>query len=54
VNNANDNYEFTVHALSTATLNITGTTVANALTALKEITPLETAKLRGHAGLKGK
>lgn len=54
VNNVDDQYEFTVYALATATLNITGTTVANALTALKAITPLATAKLRGHAGLKGK
>jgi len=54
VNNTDDQYEFTVYALSTATLNISGTTVANALTALKAITPLGTAKLHGHAGLKGK
>jgi len=53
VNNMDDQYEFTVYALSSATLNITGTTVANALTALKAITPLGTAKLDGHAGLKG-
>lgn len=53
-NNMDDNYEFTIYALSTATLNITGTTVANALTALKAASPLGTAKLRGHAGLKGK
>jgi len=54
VNNMDDQYEFTVYALSTTTLSITGTTVANALTALKAITPLGTAKLHGHAGLKGK
>ena len=53
-NNMDDQYEFTVYALSTATLDITGTTVANALTALKAISPLGTAKLHGHAGLKGK
>ena len=53
-NNMDDQYEFTLYALSTATLNITGTTVANALTALKATSPLGTAKLHGHAGLKGK
>jgi len=53
MNNMDDQYEFTIYALSTATLNITGTTVANALTALKATSPLGAAKLHGHAGLKG-
>ena len=53
-NNTDDQYEFTLYALSTATLDVSGTTVANALTALKAGTPLGTAKLHGHAGLKGK
>jgi phosphatidylethanolamine-binding protein (PEBP) family uncharacterized protein len=52
-NNMDDQYAFTIYALPTATLNITGTTVANALTALKAATPLGTAVLHGHAGLKG-
>jgi phosphatidylethanolamine-binding protein (PEBP) family uncharacterized protein len=54
VNNMDDNYEFTIYALPTATLAITGTSVANALTALRAATPLGTAKLRGHAGLMGR
>jgi len=49
-----DQYEFTVYALSTATLNVSGTAVANALAAPKAITPLGMAKLHGHAGLKSK
>ena len=49
-----DQYAFTIYALSTATLNVSGTSVANVLTALKSATPLGTAKLTGHAGLKGK
>jgi phosphatidylethanolamine-binding protein (PEBP) family uncharacterized protein len=54
MNNMDDQYEFTLYALSTDTLAIgTGTSVANALTALKAATPLGTAKLKGHAGLKG-
>jgi phosphatidylethanolamine-binding protein (PEBP) family uncharacterized protein len=48
-----DNYKFTLYALSTETLAITGTSVANALTALRAATPLGTATLTGHAGLKG-
>ncbi len=52
-NNMDDQYAFTIYALSTATLDVTGTTVANALTALKAISPLGTAVLHGHAGLKG-
>src|SRR4029079_4650128 len=52
-----DQYAFTLYALSTATLNVSGTnpTVANVLTALKAAWPpiLGTAKLTGHAGLKG-
>ncbi len=54
VNNMDDNYEFTIYALSSATLNVSGMSVANALTALRAVQPLGTAKLRGHAGLKGK
>jgi phosphatidylethanolamine-binding protein (PEBP) family uncharacterized protein len=54
VNNMDDNYEFTIYALSSATLNVSGMSVANALTALHAVTPLGTAKLHGHAGLKGK
>ncbi len=53
MNNMDDQYAFTIYALSTDTLNISGTTVANALTALRAATPLGTAVLTGHAGLKG-
>jgi phosphatidylethanolamine-binding protein (PEBP) family uncharacterized protein len=55
VNNMDDNYEFKIYALSTATLNVSGTSVANALTALRaaQAQTLGTATLRGHAGLKG-
>jgi phosphatidylethanolamine-binding protein (PEBP) family uncharacterized protein len=49
-----DVYELTVYALGTPTLNITGTSVANALTALKSAAVLGKATLHGHAGLKGK
>jgi hypothetical protein len=52
-NNMDDQYAFTIYALSSATLNVSGTSVANALTALRAVTPLATAKLTGHAGLKG-
>jgi phosphatidylethanolamine-binding protein (PEBP) family uncharacterized protein len=48
-----DKYEFTIYALSTATLNVSGMSVANAVAALKAATPLATAKLKGHSGLKG-
>jgi hypothetical protein len=49
-----DQYAFTLYALSTTTLNVQGSgTVANALTALHAITPLGTAVLHGHAGVKG-
>ena len=48
-----DVYTFTLYALPTPTLAITGTSVANALTALRAASPLGTAKLTGHAGLKG-
>ena len=54
MNNMDDVYKFTLYALSTETLNVTGTSVANALTALRAATPLGTATLTGHAGLKGK
>jgi phosphatidylethanolamine-binding protein (PEBP) family uncharacterized protein len=53
MNNMDDNYEFTIYALS-ADLTFTGTSVANCLNALKMVTPLGTATLHGHAGLKGK
>jgi len=55
MNNMDDQYEFTVYALSTATLNVSGTSVANARTALKNAASsiLGTAVLKGHAGLKG-
>jgi phosphatidylethanolamine-binding protein (PEBP) family uncharacterized protein len=51
-----DEYRFKLYALSTETLNVTGSTsVANALTALRaaEAQTLGTAELTGHAGLKG-
>lgn len=53
MNNMDDEYAFTIYALSTDTLNVQGTSVANALTALRAATPLGTAVLTGHAGLKG-
>jgi len=54
MNGMDDQYELTVYALSTATLNVTGTSVANVLTALKTASVLGKATLHGHAGLKGK
>ena len=49
-----DQYEFTIYALPTATLTVSGTSVANVLTALKAISPKPpTATLHGHSGLKG-
>ena len=50
-----DQYRFKLYALSTETLNVSGTSVANALTALRaaEAQTLGTAELTGHAGLKG-
>jgi phosphatidylethanolamine-binding protein (PEBP) family uncharacterized protein len=55
MNNMDDQYEFTIYALSTATLNVSGTGVANARTALKNAASsvLGTAVLKGHAGVKG-
>jgi len=53
MNGMDDQYEFTIYALPTATLNVSGTSVANAVSALKSATPLATAKLHGHAGVKG-
>lgn len=54
MNNMDDQYAFTIYALSTTKLpGISGTTVADALTALKAITPLGTAALHGHAGVNG-
>ena len=58
-----DTYEFTVYALSTATLNVSGAEgtgtansagVAKVLAALKAVTPLGTAKLHGTSGAMGK
>ncbi len=55
MNGMDDQYEFTVWAIPTATLNVTGMSVANVLTALKALTPKPaTAVLHGHSGLKGK
>lgn len=53
--NMDDQYEFRLYALSTDTLSVTGTSVANVVTALKgaEATTLGKAVLKGHAGLKG-
>lgn len=61
VNGMDDEYEFTVYALSTATLNVSGSSVANALTALGVLpngmlaaSVLGKATFRGHAGIGGK
>jgi len=53
--NMDDQYEFRLYALSTETFNVTGTSVANVVTALKsaESMILGKAVLKGHAGLKG-
>ncbi|MEI9936118.1 MAG: hypothetical protein WDO69_02725 [Pseudomonadota bacterium] len=55
MNGMDDQYEFTVWAIPTATLNVgQSTTVASVLTALKALSPKPpTATLHGHAGLKG-
>ena len=57
MNNMNDQYEFTVYALSTTTLNVSGTGVHNArtalMTAMTATQVLGTAVLKGNAGLKG-
>jgi phosphatidylethanolamine-binding protein (PEBP) family uncharacterized protein len=57
MNNMDDQYEFTVYALSTATLNVSSASVANArsalMTAMSAGQVLGTAVLHGHAGLKG-
>jgi phosphatidylethanolamine-binding protein (PEBP) family uncharacterized protein len=62
MNNMDDQYAFTIYALS-ATLNISGASgtgvansagVAKVLAALQGVTPLGTAVLHAHAGLKGK
>ena len=56
VNGMDDQYAFTLYALSTATLNVQGTvSVANVLNALKAAGApiLGTAKLTGHAGRNG-
>jgi phosphatidylethanolamine-binding protein (PEBP) family uncharacterized protein len=55
MNGMDDVYEFTIWAIPTATLNVTGMSVANALDALKKLTPKPaTATLHGHSGVKGK
>jgi len=55
MNGMDDQYEFTVYAIPSATLNVTGTSVANALAAIKALSPAPAkATLHGHAGLKGK
>lgn len=57
MNGMDDQYAFTIYALSTSTLNVSGTGVANARTALSTAMTagqvLGTAVLHGHAGLKG-
>jgi hypothetical protein len=53
-NNMDDQYAFTLYALSTDTLPGAGTSVASIVTALKAVTPLGKAVLTGHAGLNGK
>ena len=53
MNGMDDQYEFTVYALGTATLNVQGMSVANALAALKSAQVLGKAVLRGHAGKNG-
>ena len=57
MNNMDDQYAFTIYALSTTTLNVSGTGVANARAALSTAMTagqvLGTAVLHGHAGLKG-
>jgi len=57
MNNMDDQYAFTIYALSTATLNVSGTGVANARTALSTAMTagqvLGTAVLHGHAGKYG-
>jgi phosphatidylethanolamine-binding protein (PEBP) family uncharacterized protein len=54
-NGMDDQYEFKIWAIPTATLNVSGTSVANALTALKALSPAPaTATLHGHSGLMGK
>jgi len=54
-NNMDDQYEFRLYAMSTETFNVTGTTVAAVVMALKssESMILGKAVLKGHAGLKG-
>jgi phosphatidylethanolamine-binding protein (PEBP) family uncharacterized protein len=48
-----DDYEFTLYALAAKLPVGSPTSVAKALTELRKVTPLGTAKLRGHSGLKG-
>lgn len=54
-NGMDDQYAFTIYALSTDTLTISGTSVDSAVKALKASTStiLGTAKLTGHAGVNG-
>jgi phosphatidylethanolamine-binding protein (PEBP) family uncharacterized protein len=57
MNGMDDQYEFTIYALSVPTLTVSGSMVANARTALKTAMTagqvLGTAVLHGHAGLNG-
>ncbi len=56
VPNMDDVYEFTVWAVPTATLGVTGTgdaAIQSVLTKVKAITPVAKATLHGHAGAKG-
>jgi phosphatidylethanolamine-binding protein (PEBP) family uncharacterized protein len=54
MNNMDDQYEFTIYALPTATLTVSGSGVMNVRDALKTASPLATAVLRGHSGQYGK
>lgn len=53
MNGMDDQYEFTLYALGSATLSVQGMSVANALSALKSAQVLGKATLRGHAGKNG-
>jgi len=54
MNGMDDEYEFTVYAVPTATLSVTGTGDASIVAALAAVKDLPKATLHGHAGLKGK
>jgi phosphatidylethanolamine-binding protein (PEBP) family uncharacterized protein len=53
-NSMDDQYEFTIFALKEKLGLADKSSVAKALDALKKVTPLGSAKLTGHSGLKGK